>query len=479
MKTEKIELTAKRLDALPPAPAGQRYEIADTHVNGLRVRVGDEAIRESRKRAHIGKAAQISFVLLARYSPKGNPTRRTLGTYHIPLPIFTLDDARKLAIEWKSLIKQGIDPAEKAEAERASIEQLRKEAEEAVRNRRSVKDLLDRYDEEYLKVELRTAAATRRALDGSHGLLANLADRDPKSITRDEIAGLVKDRAKGSPISANRQLAYANAFFNWCVEEGLLPSNPAITVKKPGKEIERDREHSIEELGEIWSAAGRLGYPFAPLYRLLVALPNRREEIAAMQVSELFLGSDDAPELAVWTLPGERTKNGKALRIPLSPLARSIIKEALADEVRPQHGPDQSGQMRPNPFVFSTTGNSPVSGFTKGKRRLDAAIALARAKEAEQGQFEPRAMDHWTVHDLRTTFATLASQELKVAANVADRCLNHVATATTSKIARIYNKNDLFDERRAALCAWAELIKNRVIGEPDGKIVSIGQAKRA
>jgi integrase len=194
----------------------------------------------------------------------------------------------------------------------------------------------------------------------------------------------VKRHAKSSPIAANRALAYASAFFSWCVSEDIVASNPAAGIKKPAKENSRDRHHTVDELAEIWEAAGTLGYPFGHIYRLLMALPMRREEIAALPVAELDLGSDNDPSSSVWTLPASRTKNGQALRVPLSPLARSIIEEALHDPLRPVTGTDEVGKEHPNPFLFSMTGLTPASGFGRAKRRLDAAIAAASAKKAEE-----------------------------------------------------------------------------------------------
>jgi integrase len=188
----------------------------------------------------------------------------------------------------------------------------------------------------------------------------------------------------------------------------------------------------------------------------------RREELAAMPIAELDLGSDDATE-GVWTLPAERTKRANALRVPLSPLARSIIKKAIADK----------GRASKSTFVFSTTETTSVSGFGRAKRRLDRMIASARASEAQKVGTEPQPMPHWTFHDLRTTFTTLACEELNVDAPLADRILNHVASATTSKIMRVYNKSELFEPRRQALLAWEAFVRARVIGEKDERVVAM------
>jgi hypothetical protein len=47
-------------------------------------------------------------------------------------------------------------------------------------------------------------------------------------------------------------------------------------------------------------------------------------------------------------------------------------------------------------FVFSTTGTTPVSGFSKAKARIDA-----RMKEILDDKFQP-----WRIHDLRRTAAS-------------------------------------------------------------------------
>lgn len=458
MATEKVELTKLKLDNMRPAPPGERYEVADTHVSGLRIRVGDAAIETGKYR---GKAAQISFVLLARFpsKPNPNPTRRTLGAYSREYPQLTLEGARRKAAQWKEMIAIGLDPSRENKRELEEREAVRIAEELAARHRRTVRDALDAYDRERL-CQLKRGAATRRALDGHEGLLNGLLDADLRSVTRQDVADAVRRRAGIAPVSANRQLAYANAFFNWCVDEELIEQNPAGRVRKPTREISRDRYHSLEELGEIWRAAGTLSYPFADLYRLLIALPMRRDEIAGLLVSELNLGADDQAQ-AIWTLPAERTKRSNALRVPLSPLARSIIIEALANPLRPKDAP----------FLFTTTGMTPVSGFAKAKRRLDVAIGRARAKKAAELGVEAAAMPHWTIHDLRTTFNTHACEQLGIEAAVADRILNHVASATTSKIMRVYNRSEMFEQRRNALCAWASLLQSTVVADSGTNII--------
>jgi len=400
-----------------------RVELRDEREPGLLLRAGERSATWS----------------LALRLQDGQRSRIKLGTW----PGMGIGEARAAARAARVRIDQGGNPNEQKRA-------ARRTAAIAALNRKTLAEVLQDYDESVLS-QHRRGAQTKRALDGKRGLLRTLLTREPSSILRAEIADLVRKHARTAPIAANRNLAYASAFFNWCVEEEIIAENPAAKVRRPSKENERDRFHTLEELKEIWAAAGTLGYPFEQLFRLLIVLPNRREEVTAMPVKDLALGSDDAPDQAIWLLPADRTKMNNALRIPLSALARSLILEAINHEDRP----------RDSPFVFTTTGETPVSGFTKARRRLDAAIQQARVKLAGVEDAEP--MPHWVVHDFRTTFNTHGCEILRVPPHVADRILNHVATATRSKIMRVYNKSELFEARREALDAWARLVETRVM----------------
>ena len=85
-------LTEPFIKALKPAPAGQRYAIADALVPGLKVRVTDKGSK--------------SFIFWRRFGGAPNPAARALGT----VGVMTLAEARDKARAWLALIKQGEDP---------------------------------------------------------------------------------------------------------------------------------------------------------------------------------------------------------------------------------------------------------------------------------------------------------------------------------------------------------------------------------
>jgi hypothetical protein len=93
-------------------PAGKRLDHMDAIVPGLGIRVTDKA-------DEYGKAAQRTFILVARYPGSTNPTRRALGLYGE----LTLESAREKAGGWLEWIRRGVDPAdEHRRSQRAEAE---------------------------------------------------------------------------------------------------------------------------------------------------------------------------------------------------------------------------------------------------------------------------------------------------------------------------------------------------------------------
>ena len=168
-------------------------------------------------------------------------------------------------------------------------------------------------------------------------------------------------------------LAALRRMFNWAIERDLMEASPCAQVRAPSQETSRDRVLSDEELRLVLRAAEKLEAPFGPYLRMLALTLQRRNEVAGMRWCEIDW------DQKIWVLPALRAKNGNEHIVPLSSSALQII-EALKET-----------KIAGAEFVFTTTGRSPVSGFSKVKKQLDRLI------EAERG--EPIAP--WRFHDLR------------------------------------------------------------------------------
>ncbi len=120
-------------------------------------------------------------------------------------------------------------------------------------------------------------------------------------------------------------------------------------------------------------------------------------------------------------------KNNRPHEIPLSEPAIAILT-AL-----PRIG---------NQFVLTLTGDAPSSGYSKGKRRLDALL--------------PPDMPDWRLHDLRRTVASgLARLEINLP--IIEKVLNH-ASWSFAGIVGVYQKHEFSEEKRRALDAWGGFV---------------------
>jgi hypothetical protein len=94
-------------------------------------------------------------------------------------------------------------------------------------------------------------------------------------------------------------------------------------------------------------------------------------------------------------------------------------------------------------LLFTTTGQKPISGFSKARKMLDAKITEGRAEPIRP----------WRLHDFRRTgVSTLAA--LGFDSIVVDKILAH-SPARLKGTAGIYQRHQFFEERKRALDAWA------------------------
>ncbi|RLQ87079.1 tyrosine-type recombinase/integrase [Notoacmeibacter ruber] len=362
-----------------------------------------------------------------RYRHGGRPRKATIGNY----PAFDLKAARDAGAAMLRAASEGRDPAsEKAEAKTlAGVE-----AEDTIE--KQVEIFLDRH------VSRNRSSHEVERLLRKEVMRPWKAKRLPE-ITRGDVVRLLDDIVdRPAPYTANRVLANLNKFGNWCVSRGLIDANFCAGVAKPSSETKRDRVLNDRELALVWRAAGAMGFPFGPLYQLLVLTGQRREEVAGMRWGEIDLDN------GTWTIPRERAKNDTAHLVHLSPPALDILKSVPRIKV----------DGRSSEYVFTTTGKSTVSGFSRAKAKLDEKIADI----VEEDEADPVAA--WRVHDLRRTAAS-GMAGLGIGVAVVEKVLNHTS-GTFGGIVSVYQRHEFLEERRRALEAWAAHVVGLMEAKP-------------
>jgi integrase len=205
----------------------------------------------------------------------------------------------------------------------------------------------------------------------------------------------------------------------------------------------RDRVLDNRELALVWKASETLGWPFEPLMKLLILTGQRKSEISEGRWPEIDLAAE------VWGLPPSRIKNKRSHKVPLSPQALAIL------EGLPRIG---AGDL-----MFTTNSKTAVSGFSRAKRNLDAAIAALNGGE----EIEP-----WALHDVRRSVAS-GLQRLGITLHVIEKVLNH-ASGSFAGIVATYQRHEFEPEKRGALERWAAHVERIVEGESEAKVVELG-----
>jgi integrase len=245
----------------------------------------------------------------------------------------------------------------------------------------------------------------------------------------------------------NRVFELVRAIFRWAVGRDLLTVDPTLGLAPPiRKEKPRERDLSPEEIRQLWSALDEAPVRRTPRHsegnfpmtrstalaiKLALVTGQRIGEVACIAASELSL-NDGAP---LWTIPGDRTKNGQPNRVPLSLLALKLIAEAsqLAGEC---------------PWLFpSPNGDGPIDSHAPTR-------ALARARDAI-------GLDDFRIHDLRRTAATRMA-ELGVNPHTISMILNHVSARQGTITSKVYVQYSYDREKRDALAAWGARVEEIV-----------------
>jgi integrase len=205
---------------------------------------------------------------------------------------------------------------------------------------------------------------------------------------------------------------------------------------------------------EIWRAAERMGAPYGAGIRLLILTAARRGEIFRARRDELDLAGRRL------LLPAERSKNGEARSVWLSPLAIDVI--------------DELPRYAKSPWLLTAKGDHPCTNHGYNRRRLDALILEARRVAAAEKGADPdktEPMPVWWVHDLRRTAAT-GMQRLGIRLESVEAALGHVA-GSRAGIVGIYQRHRFDDEARAAVLRWGEHVQSLLSSGGRGQVVPL------
>lgn len=425
--------TAAAIDAIQPT--GKREDYSDPTCRGLTL-----AVLPSGSKAwffrYRNAAGQQRSLPLGRYDADRASDRVTLA------------QARKAADAARVAVRNGADPvSEKAAArERATLEADRLELGEVLKPSDTFATAWAKFDADHIAAALKPGTAAKWRAMYRNQFARRWDSRALNSIEAVDVAGMVH-ALRATPHAADTARMIARVFFKWASSgpARILTVNPAADIAKAkrsreAKAVNNERVLDDAELRWIWKACDRVNDYFGAVVRVLILTGQRRDEVSHMPKAELALAAKR------WTIAGARSKNGKAHEIYLSDEAAAVLADVavINDEC---------------PYVFSTDGETPLSGYSKFKTLLDEATAAVAAEECG----EPVAIPNWRLHDLRRTFASGCAR-LGVSLQVVERCLNH-SSGSLGGLVAVYNRHGYQQEQAAAWKQWGEHVAAVVKGD--------------
>lgn len=427
-RMESVKISKKVIDDLPPT--GKTYFCWDTQISGYGVRVT----------ANGSKA----FVYQYRLGGRGSPEKRTtIGKCKILTP----DAARKIALDYAEKVRGGIDPVEEKKVS-LNAKAQRKKADIEL----AFKTYYKSYLEKRVKVDVPKSYPFMESILRLHAA-PTLADKPVDKITRKDLIAVIETIPSNQPAVRRQVYLILSKLFKWAVGRDDIAASPMIGMNAPIAANARDRVLTDNELVLVLGGARMLGMVFGSFFNLLAITGQRRSEVAGLDWSEL--NRDEC----LWTLPEERCKNGVKHLVPLSTMAIEILDHLAAVT-------DQKKPVWPSKgLVFTTTGRTPISGFSRAKQHLDTAmLKIAKDQAAEAGE-NPETIEiaDWRIHDLRRTMAT-GFQKLGVRFEVTEATLNHISGMSRAGVAGVYQQHDWKEEKREALEKWAQHCERLLAG---------------
>jgi integrase len=355
-------------------------------VESTEPQVSDVVLRDSETKGFLCKITpKCKRVYLLYYRTKEGRERRPVIGEHGSI---TCDQARKIAIDWLTIVRQGGDPSQDRQAARKNL---------------TPSQFADKYLYEYGKLKKASSIKEDERLWRLH-ILPVLGKLPLSTVTRNDILRLHSSMSE-SPVAANRATALLSKAFNLAIEWGDLKScvNPASRIRKY-KEQSKERFLSSAELATLGDVLRQCEYERVEspsvivAIRLLIFTGCRRNEVLQLQWKWIDFenGKIDFPD----------SKTGKK-SVYLNPPAVELLKA--------------TEQIDGNPYVcFGRDGIKHLVNIQKAWSRIRHRAGLNDVR----------------IHDLRHSFASVGAAG-GLSLLMIGKLLGHKEQGTTEKYAHL------------------------------------------
>ncbi|WP_305423101.1 integrase domain-containing protein [Photobacterium leiognathi] len=337
---------------------------------------------------------------------KRKRTNLGLGKY----PDLSLANARRIALDSKALIAQGIDPQENKKRQQQEHEAIQQNT--------------------FLKVSKEWFAIKQDDITANHAtdiwrslelhIFPNLNNTPVTAITAPKVIEILKPiEARGNLETVKRLIQRLNEIMDFATNYGLVTANPLTGIKSAFKKPKKANIVPLQpnELPELINAIDNASIKHTTRFLIEWQLHTmtRPSEAAGTRWDEIDL------EAKVWTIPPARMKKRRKHRIPLT--EQTI---ALLEKMKPISGSRE--------FVFPSD-RDPL----KPCNNQTVNMALKRM-----------GFEGWLVsHGLRSLASTTLNEQ-SFEADLIEAALAHV---DSNQVRSAYNRTDYL-ERRIPMMEW-------------------------
>ncbi|MBI2741505.1 MAG: tyrosine-type recombinase/integrase [Rhodospirillales bacterium] len=366
-----------------------------------------------------------SGVIIFRYDYRLNGRRETLTIGRFGPDGTTLAAAREHCLEARRSVAEGKSPAQE--------KQRRK------RRLKEAKNFGDFGARWITNASMADSTRNMRRIIYDRDVFPVWKNRLLNEITPDDLRALCgKVRDRGAPATAIHIRDIVKQIFGFAILHGEKVANPADQVAKASIAtfVPKDRALSRHEIRLMFELLERVStQPAIRMgFRLILLTMVRKSELQDATWDEIDF------ENAVWAIPKERMKRGRAHNIYLSRQSLELMHSLKA----------RAGSSR---YLLPSPHNADVPMSRATLNRVTAAVA-ARAKK------DGVPLEAFTVHDLRRTGSTLLN-ELGFNRDWIEKCLAHEEGRSSRGV---YNKAEYEHQRRHMLQEWADMIDSWIDG---------------
>jgi integrase len=363
----------------------------------------------------VAPSGQITF----RYDYRLNGRRETLTIGRYGADGISLSEARGKCLAARKVVSEGRSPAQEKQREKRRL---------------AVTQNFGAVAKRWFK-DARMAESTRsmRQAIFDRDILPGWRNRLLTEITPDDLRALCfKVKERGAPATAIHVRDIVKQIYGFAILHGEKVANPADHVGPASIATFEPKDRALSP-AEVRIMLLELEHvPTLPTIRLglkliLLTMVRKSELLDAVWDEVDF-------ENAVWSIPKERMKRGKAHNVYLS-------RQSLDIMIALKTCAGNSRYLLPSRYDADAT----MSRATFN--RITAAIVdRAKKRELPLGPF--------TVHDLRRTGSTLLN-ELGFNSDWIEKCLAHEEGRSSRGI---YNKAEYEPQRRHMMQEWADMV---------------------